>query len=285
MNDPTHDEHFIPKVYFRGFSDDGKHLYCYDKAQRKQIADQVKISSQCFEKDLYEFKNSNGEIININWNEKVLGRMESEYSRILKGICSMVKVSSCGASCFLTKHERAFIGAYISFQLLRMPEVIEGFSDYIAKTLPNDKTKNDQFLARNVALILALPFDEKIKEDSDIFKLVGSLFVIVANMSFAVVYDPNDRFITSDMPFFIYSENESIIDCSQIVFPLSSNLCLFLYKDANESPYKDNSLNLTDDETILLEHGCVIEVSKRFIYSRHPLEEKTVRLIQHIMNR
>ena len=71
---PTQDEHYVPRVYLKGFSPDGNNIFFYDFRNDFATIKPVPVKSIFYEKNLYEARNSDKEIIYTNHVEKVLHR-------------------------------------------------------------------------------------------------------------------------------------------------------------------------------------------------------------------
>ena len=76
----TEKQHYVPQVYLQGFSQDGISVYEFNFKKDAPIPAAVPIDSVCREKLLYEVKDEQGEIINVNYLENVLCRYEGEFA-------------------------------------------------------------------------------------------------------------------------------------------------------------------------------------------------------------
>ena len=63
---PTKHQHYIPQVYLKGFSKDSSTIYEYNFKKGEALDKPVSIESVCRENYLYEVRENNGVIININ---------------------------------------------------------------------------------------------------------------------------------------------------------------------------------------------------------------------------
>ena len=107
-NNPTSKEHFIPRTYLNGFASDDKRVYFYDLNTHRYSDQMVPISTICYEKDLYEYKNKDNEIINTNLIEKILGALEAQFASNREVIRSRIKISNSHTKSFLSDNERNF---------------------------------------------------------------------------------------------------------------------------------------------------------------------------------
>lgn len=80
---PTKKQHYVPVVYLDGFSPDGKHIYEYSLTDGA-IRVPVKIEDVCRENFLYEVRNDDGELFNINFLEKNCATLKVCFRHIEK---------------------------------------------------------------------------------------------------------------------------------------------------------------------------------------------------------
>lgn len=77
---PTRKEHYIPQVYLKGYASDDERIYFYDLNSRLYSNVMVPVKTICYENDIYEYKNSNNEIVLINRKENVFGALETQFN-------------------------------------------------------------------------------------------------------------------------------------------------------------------------------------------------------------
>ena len=92
-NKPTEDQHFIPRMYLKGFSEVKKKgkkekafIYEFNINSMIQIPGQVNIKNICVKKNLYEIFGADGSIIAQNRIEKIFQRIETETIRVIESI-------------------------------------------------------------------------------------------------------------------------------------------------------------------------------------------------------
>lgn len=95
-NEPTHREHYVPRMYLRRFCEPPKkkgkqaqRIWAYDTLGKCQHP--TAIESVCFEHDLYEIKDENGNIVHQNQIENRLGQFEQHFSIMLDTIVRRTK--------------------------------------------------------------------------------------------------------------------------------------------------------------------------------------------------
>lgn len=88
QNKPTTDEHYIPQCYLKQFSSDGERIYQYDVLSGKQTPVPVPTKSVCYQKHLYEFRDSSGAFAYRNLIEKSFGIYEGEFAKTFRSIIS-----------------------------------------------------------------------------------------------------------------------------------------------------------------------------------------------------
>lgn len=100
---PTTNEHFIPQMYLRGFSEikkrDKSLIWQFNLKTMQQTPVQVDIQDICSEKHLYEIKGSDGSIIAQNTIEKTFGKIETNVSRVIRSIQTKSKNENCLNCC------------------------------------------------------------------------------------------------------------------------------------------------------------------------------------------
>lgn len=222
---PTKDQHYVPQVYLKGFSQDQKRIYRYDLRTNTQKSEPVPISSICFEKYLYEFTDNLGKKLGVNYMEKCFCEFEANFSQHLNKLKSHITHKPDDNVLFvMSPDENTFWVVFTAIQMLRSPWVLS-----VARECSNEFLK-EQFTdeeLRTISVLLCLPFIKDLfdKEDTPLKHLINS----IKNLSIAIGIDKNDRIFTSDDPVYCYGEDLNSIE--KIIFPISSNLVLFFLSD------------------------------------------------------
>jgi len=240
-NNPTSKEHYIPQVYLNGFASKDKRIYFYDLKSHHHSDQMVPIKTVCYQRDLYEYKNSNNEIIYTNNIEKALNILETMFSQKRRSIRSRIKLAGPHTRTFLSDEEGAFWITYLVIQTLRLPKVINEITNVLEGIIPSNGEAN---FHRNTALYILLPFLNKLDPNGIELRLYNELFSSIGSLRCSIAFDDNHRLFTSDNPLYMYSPTQRIQDCQKIVFPLDSSICLLYNKD---ELYPDNGIVPIDD--------------------------------------
>lgn len=253
----TKKQHYIPQVYLRGFSleyekgnksiSNSKYtIYCYDLNAKKQNYESVPIKSICYGKNLYEVTGSSGEIVLPNYLERFFASIEKKFSEYRNSLESKAFIEdNYRTKCFLTKDEKVFWETYIIIQILRTPQILE-MAERLSMETWGENINSKQ--AKNIARKYCLPFFEKIDENSNEAFIINALFDPMKNMSFGVGIDKSKSIITSDKPIYICASDYPCEEYDKIIFPISSELCLFLFGNKNKAKYWKNFLFPIGDE-------------------------------------
>ena len=67
----TKKQHYVPQVYLRGFSPGEEMTYSFNLKTGIPKHKPIPIETVCYEKYLYEIKDSNGKIISDNYIENI----------------------------------------------------------------------------------------------------------------------------------------------------------------------------------------------------------------------
>lgn len=220
---PTKKEHFIPRFYLNGFSNN-EIIYqnCVDNLMFDK---DVPTNSICYIKNLYEFKDENGEILYTNKIEECLHIIETKVSKIINDIERKSNDKSyLNKVGFLSPEEKSYLIIFSVLQLLRHPENIK-IATEIIKDMPlvtSDK------VARTIVLLQAFPVFEYNPEDDKNF--LNRMLQMVSDMHIQIYKSYTESFITSDNPcnMIFCDENKSRTQADMIVFPLTSDLLLFM---------------------------------------------------------
>lgn len=157
-------QHYIPRCYLKGFTDNHKCIYTYDKQQFKKY--QASLMSVCFEDDLYSISNEYLER-NKAENESKINRLSIEegffakiiepmYSQLLKSIDEIKNEWITGEKYYkLNFYEKREIALHIVTQYFRLPQLQEStVDDYVrmedagidmVKHIMYTQTGNDAF--------------------------------------------------------------------------------------------------------------------------------------------
>ncbi|MBD5536253.1 MAG: DUF4238 domain-containing protein [Lachnospiraceae bacterium] len=288
----TRKQHYIPQVYLRGFSleyiDKNNEIplsrymiYCHDLTKETQLYKSVPIKSICYKNDLYEVTGHDGEIVLPNRLEKffsVLEKMFSEYRNKLER--KVFITENYKTNYFLTQEEKSFWITYILIQILRMPQILELAEQVSLETLGEELTNKQ---AQNIARLFCLPFFREMTEGNVETKVFSTMFEPMKSMAFGIGVDVQGRIITSDKAVFVYSKEFPCEEYEKIIFPISSQICLFMFGNQDKKMQRKNFLFPIDE-------GCREEIVKSMsasafekVYSNHIFDKKERKYIKEIM--
>lgn len=289
----TKKQHYIPQVYLRGFSPEYEKgnmispnsrytIYCHDLNAKKQNYKAVPIKSICYSDNLYEVTGSNGEIVLRNHLEHFFSSVEKmfgEYRRRLENKAFIE--DNYRTKCFLANDEKVFWVTYIIIQILRMPQILNLAED-LSKETWGDNVNSKQ--AKNIARIFCLPFFKEIDENCQEMVIFNALFEPMRNMSFGVGIDRRKSIITSDKPIYVCASDFPCEEYDEIIFPISSELCLFLFGNENKAEYGKNFLFPIGDEIKQEIIKSMAASSFGKLYSNHILTKIERKYIKEVIS-
>lgn len=284
----TKKQHYIPQVYLRGFSPEylikekgishEKYtIYCHDLTEDKQLQKPIPIKSVCYCNFLYEVTGHDGEIVLPNHLEKFFSIIENMFGEYRHKLENKVFIeNNYKTKCFLKSEEKAFWITYILLQLLRLPQILKEAVNLGIEIWGNEINEKQ---ANNIARMVCLPFFKEIKIDNREAVLFNSLLEPMCNMSFGVGVDISGRIITADKPVYVYSKELRCKEYEKIIFPISSQICLFLFGEEEKKKYPKNFLfpvkEVVREEII----KSMAYTSFEKIYSNHRLNKSELRYI------
>ena len=291
---PTIKQHFIPQAYLRGFSpqyEDSKAkkianskcmIYCYDLKNRQQSG-LIPIKSICYEKNLYEVTNDQGEIILQNYLEKVFGLLERMFSMYRTKLeRKAFNEENYKIRCFLTREEKIFWTTFIVVQTLRSPQILREAAKAL-KDMVGEGLNDAQ--ARNISRLYCLPFFREINENSPEAIFFNMLLEPMMNMSFAVCVDIESRIITSDKTMYIYAPEFPTKEYEKIIFPITADICLILLGGEEKKEYKrKNFLFPINDSTRKMIVQAISDSAFERIYANHVLDTQEKNWVEEVQN-
>ena len=289
-NEPTTDEHFIPRMHLRRFSERKQKkskfkdlIWAYNLTTMKQLPQQIPIEDICFEEHLYEFKDSEGNFIDRNFVENKLSNYEKVFSATIHHILRKAENDrNLHTRCFLSSKEKVLLMAFMTLQILRYPFVLSSAEDLLNEMFPDQLKANE---ARNVAVWNCL--DAFIDGKFDVEK--NSIFWRIANwfedMAFIIGRSKEPVFFTADRPIFLFHSERDTIDFSmdrpeKVIFPLSPTIALYMLPNSEETRRKRNVLTDFSDEFLREVQWSIAQCAKEWIYSRYPITEEQLQLIK-----
>lgn len=290
-NKITKKQHYVPQVYLRGFSLEyhkgnkdlplSKYtIYCHDLTARDQIMKAVPIKSICYNDYLYEVTGYEGEIVLPNYLEKILSAFEKMFGNFRYELERKVYIEdNYKTKCFLANKEKVFWVTYILVQILRSPQILK-LAESVSLETWGDQINTMQ--AQNIARMSCLPFFKPLEEDSKEAVLFYTFLKPMLNMSFGVGVDRQAKIVTSDNPVFIYSRERTNKEYSKVIFPITSEICLFLFGNEYKEQYPKNFLFPIKDEDREEIFKSITKSSQQKIYSNHMLDKKERRFVKEV---
>ncbi len=283
---PTENEHFIPRVYFRGFADindSGKALlWQYSLKTMKQIPVPVDVGDICFEKNLYEIKGSNGSFIAQNTIEKTFGKIEAQAGKVIQSIEKKAHNENClNCPTVLSQDDKSYLVIFITSLLYRDPATIESGISFLQESNPSMTGRE----ARNFTLMNLLPLgvDPSWDENTIIRTAINSL----SGMAFQIGIVDDDVIMTSDRPVVMWppKDNDPYNRPRAVVFPLTSKLVLYLFPLESVEPIARNCFVKLSQEQINEINRNVAASARQWIYSRNPLTNEQMEIVMDARNR
>lgn len=290
-NNPTTDEHFVPRMHLRRFSERKLKkskpkdiIWAYNLATMKQFPDQIPIEDICFEEHLYEFKDSEGNFIDRNRVEKALSNYEKVFSVVIDQILRNAKNDkNLHTRCFLSSKEKVFLTAFMTLQILRYPSVLSIAEELLNDMFPDRLKANE---ARNIAVWSCLDafIDGKFDvEKESIFWRIASWF---DDMAFIIGRSNKPVFFTSDRPIFLFHSKCDTINFimerpEKIIFPLSPTIALYMIPNCKKTRQNRNILKDLSDKSIQEIQWSIAHCAKEWIYSRYPISSEQLQIIKN----
>lgn len=273
---PTVKQHYIPQFYLKQFSEDGKRIYQYNvETGVKSIL--VPIKSICYEKNLYEFQDKNKNPIHENLIENTLMKYEGIFSNTIKSIKSK---ASCEENfftqCFLSTKEKALLIFFLSFQILRNPEIINAAQETALEVFGESISDNS---AHNLALKYCLPIYKELNlKDKN---LLNSTIRLFEDMSFQIGVTDAEQILTSDNAVILHGTNfESKLE--EAFFPLTPTMVLYMKPFHKTKKGYRNHLVYLDSDDVKYINQSIVEHCKKWIFSKTALTNKQIEWINKL---
>ncbi len=239
----------------------------------------VPVKSICREDYLYEFTGKTGEIVLPNYLEKVFDKLENlfgEYRSRLEG--KVFNEANYHTRCFLDKDEKTFWIAHIAIQTLRNPETLS-LAERLSKEVSGGQINDRQ--AHNVALHYCVPFLMAFDEEMPELGALGEIIQSMTDMAFAVCVDEKARFVTSERAVHFegkFSEEAGRIECRQVLFPITAQICLVLTDKKKELPknYLVPAQDIVCDEVLY----WFSRDGHKAVFANHELTKREISIIR-----
>ena len=270
---PTKDQHYITQEYLRGFSPNGRYVLEFGIKENKQNQKPISIKDIGKKKYLYEYRDNDGNIIDLNKIELELGKIDSILSKYRgqlekKALCK----DNIGTPDFIDSSEIDFWKMFASVQALRFPDILQTFTDKLLKQSDGQLTKNE---ARNLILNDTVSAESFMNPNAqstysyiyDIFRnLYISLFVDETASIFA-----NDRVLS-------FGQTDEATKPNVVLLPITSKMVIVFYDKEFESEYGKNSLLFFESKELEKYKRCTT-TDAAWIYSRKPLTDREIQIL------
>ena len=242
----------------------------------------VDVRDICFEKNLYEIKNLDGSFIAQNAIENTFGSIEQKVDKVIQSIQAKSLNENClRCTTVLSDDDKNYLTIFVASLLFRDPKTIESGIGHLQKSNPNITTRE----ARNFTLLNLLPLGLDSEWDKN--TIIRTALDDYSGMAFQIGMTDEDTIITSDRPVVIWPKKdvEPYTNPKAVSFPLTSRLLLFLFPagDVNHG-IRDCFFKLTKEQ-INDSYGNVSAYARNWIYSRNPLTQEQVAIIQETRNK
>lgn len=148
---------------------------------------------------------------------------------------------------------------FMCWQIRRHPDIVKDITDECRSYLEESGKKSDQ------AKEMALRVVKNIGQYDEPYNLFQELQK--KNKVILFTTSPDAQFVTSDYPFVRFNKNDRngiSIEGTEIYFPITSNMLLFMCGDGNRKEFR-----VENDEEILSElNSYIARNAKRYIFGR-----------------
>ena len=282
-------EHFVPRVYLKGFSEIKKKkskekslTWAFNVKTMQPINCQVDIEDFCAEDNLYELRNKEGEFLARNTIEKAFSRIEAKCGTVIEEIKTKSKNEKC-LMCpnILSEDDKSILIILMTMLLFRDPNTI----DYGVKILQKMNPDMDEREARNHTLLNLLPLgvDSEWDENTIIRNVVEKYSGMEAQIGIA----SDDVIITSDRPIIEWppKETELLNRPQAVAFPLTSRLVLYLFPIEHDQQIGRSFFFELSEEQIKDIQTQVAVCAREWIFSRDELTDEQMERIREGRNR
>ncbi len=279
---PTKKQHYVPITYLKGFSPDDNLVYQYNLKLKKAISNPVSIESVCRDNYLYEFRDNEDNIINLNLIEDILCGYEGIFAEYKRKLLSKVSHKENFNTCsFLSKDEKDFWSLYTTLHIMRNPVTIQGVKNLLYEEYPDALSEN---AAYNLALSYCLPFIKN-AENRDYNALTFFLSVLLTSIITVGVTD-SDNLFSSDHAIYgsRNSAKQTIPEFESIWFPISSNCALIFSNPKTVDRTMRNRLISLQDEEVRNQNKGIAYIASNMVFSKHPFSNDEIKLIEEARN-
>lgn len=271
-NSITKKQHYIPQVYLKGFQVEKGLIYQYKK-EMKDNSDRksVPIKSICQKKCFYEIQDQRGQYICPNHLEHYFGWFENHFNDYVSKLESKAfDPDNLKTRCFLDKEEKKFWITYISIQFLRLPGTLK-IAEECAKEIFQEKA--NKVWTKNIARIACLPFWEEEDIGENWYGFYEKFVEPMMSMHIGIGADASGKLITSDNPVCIFSDRIISEEYKEIIFPISSKLCLYMVGGEEKKRCGKNFLFFINEKNREKICDRIKIKAKQYLYSGYELSD------------
>lgn len=270
-------QHYVPQFYLKGFTDNKKQVWAFDKATLKSFASSsTNLASESYFYDQEILDKALGK----NFIEKALEEVEGKTAPLLK---KLLKDLDIGRAFSIDRETKVQLCEYLTIQLIRTREHRHGLSHIINATcqgllenghITEEQAKEmgleaDPDMVKRYQLAQLMP-TEPLRQQLPII-LASHIWLLYKNetgMPFFASDHPVARkpHIIASVPSFIGSGQKGI----EIAFPLSPKYLLRLCERSHfhELEQNENKMQIIADlKDISYYNSLQVQSSSRFVYS------------------
>lgn len=254
----TRKQHFIPRMILKNhtrFEIPMRFplIYQYEEETEKEHA--VRIDNICYKDYLYEYRDDNGNIVDLNLIEKTFSVYEGKWDKIIRSLKNRPE---------LTREDLAFLYLLFPLQIMRMPEMLQLTSNWLKSTSPELSEIESQRYARILSLV---PGQLDIKRNIILAKWTE---MCCKRLLQIYITDGSEPFILNGtFPVTgIYTGDEPVKN-AEMYYPVSSDICLGLIDARIINPYKDVGIDF-----IRKFNQLSINKDSRFLYSAVSIKDR-----------
>lgn len=256
MGNHAKNQHYVPKMLLRNFSDNHTTIWCYDMKLKKASKRAIKsVASAPYFYDRIAGQKEDS-------YEYVMGRAETEVAPII------AKVIAAKSLEVLEGEDKLLLALFIALQLFRTQSALKGVE------LVNEQLKN---YIRPLADYYKVEYEEVSARETwlSIFSQTPEFAHILLNKLW-FLYESNNEFYSSDNPIVKQNwhnrnSNRGVLglnsDGIEIYFPLNPSLLLALYCERTFAQVKGIKMPPAEPENIENANALQVLNSHRFIFS------------------
>lgn len=284
----TVNQHYIPRCYLKGFSENGKSLFRYCAENGK--VDRVKTYKICYKNNLYEIKTDDSQYINRNKQENVLGNYERNFPALRERIIEIYNMYSKETDA-LSDDEYQKICHWIALQMAREPQILRCFENGI---LDGGYAGINRTASRRAAQLFCLPDyrptnDIELPGDFALLKncnappVQGYFFNWFYQSKFTIGHSPNVQIPTGiSLPFFdsfIVDNNDPTKTYPlRTIFPLNSDTLIYFWRECPIINEANNSCFTITPDYMKIFANIISNNKCKYLFFKHQPSEQEIQM-------